>query len=193
MKEIPLGAFVDVMPAPQGPLTRGWFLGWQGYNGSGLVFFEHPDHKGEHNIGCYRADQIVLSGSVRWLPATEKKRFNRLFTKPEEVELQAVDWPVEVIMAAPEDWTTNYLAGDKVYHAKNGELTRVKVVTEFRNTVAYRYPVGTVSSAPVDDIIPELPNSKEQKMRLIENIVTRWKLENCHADQAVKDIKEALK
>lgn len=180
MKDLHLGApLVDVMPSPHGSLTNGWFIGWAD-NGHGMVYVE--SRYDDSRICTYRADQIEVSGSYFFEPVkkrTSTKISNLIYGKREsqtdEFELKTkLNTEYEIKRAPVEDWTTNFTPGETVWVTIRGKRLKVKVVKEFRNHVAFRYPVGTVDSRPASELSREHGDTNADRMARIADIAISW-------------------
>lgn len=199
MTEIPIGAMVDVRFSKDERAFRyGYFLGMDD-DKHGIIFCE--DTTTDHPICGYQWRYFEIRGSRGVKPKTltmGEKLMRVVQGKRDPMDLyEPTTWPVDVTMAAPEDWTNNFAVGQKVYITCRGKRERVTVVTCFKDYVAFRWPVGSLDCLPASEVSAEHGEVNTDIMLQIQDITNKWTSRNSNSPEssaaAVSAIRKALK
>lgn len=199
MTQIPIGAMVDVrFPSDDRAFRYGYFLGMD-HDFQGFLFC--VDGLGDHPICSYKWSAFEIRGSRGFKPKTLTvgQKLVRAIQGNQGAEglYEPTTWPVDIEMAAPEDWTNNFAAGEKVYITCRGKRERVTVVTCFRDYVAFRWPVGTLDCRPAHEVSGEHGEVNTDIMLRIQDITREWgegdRASPVSSAAAVSAIRKALK
>jgi hypothetical protein len=190
---------VDVrFPSDARAFRYGYFLGLDDHF-QGFLFC--VDGLSDHPICSYKMSAFEIRGSRGIKPKTltvGDKLIRAIQGKRDPMDLyESTTWPVDMEMAAPEDWTNNFAMGEKVYITCRGSRERVTVVTCFRDYVAFRWPVGTLDCRPAHEVSSEHGEINTDIMLRIQDITREWGEGNSASPAlsaaAVSAIRKALK
>ena len=199
MKEFPLGAMVDVwFSQDTSAFQYGYYLG--DWNGTHRIIY-CLDTCMEHPIAHYKQEFFEIHNSRGAKPKTltaGQRLLHSLGRKlPVEALYEPTEWPVDIQMAAPEDWTNNFAAGEKIYITCRGKRERVTVVTCFRDYVAFRWPVGSLDCRHASECSTEHGDTNADRMSRVHDLALKWAQDPNSTPEksaaAVTAIRKALK
>lgn len=203
MTAIPIGALVEIRYSDGQFSDEGYYLGRCGEGA--VVYCTDPHTRSHHPICSFKPEFVNLKGSraIRPIPDVRISLMDRIFGKKSSDGLppghEYFNRDVPVIMANESDWTNNFVRGQKIRVTGGGGHTDTcTVLCEFRNWVAFTWPVGSLDCRHIDELqqngkLANSPHKLTTMMHQIGLAVDRYRADPNMLRNSIQEIERIMK